>query len=111
MANPRYKTAGAFRQSLEERLNQTSRNQGIDLVRLRRRVAFERLLARLFTTPHLRWVLKGGYAIELRFQNLARATKDIDLSIPDQNLTIPEGKNQARDWLIIRQHLFCFGLT
>jgi len=100
--NPRYKTAGAFRQSLEERLNQISKNQGIDLVRLRRRVAFDRLLARLFTNPHPQWVLKGGYAIELRFQNLARATRDVDLSIPDPTRMTPEGKSQAqaiREWI------------
>ena len=100
--DPRYKTAGAFRQSLEERLNQISKNQGIDLTRLRRRVAFERLLARLFTDTKPRCILKGGYAIELRFQNLARATRDIDLSIPDPGSEIPEGRNQSqaiRDWL------------
>lgn len=96
MPNPRYRTAGAFRQSLEERLNQISKNQGIDLMRLRRRVAFERLLARLFTNPHPQWVLKGGYAIELRFPNLARATRDIDLSIPDPSQRIHEGNNQAQ---------------
>ncbi|MBI3611507.1 MAG: nucleotidyl transferase AbiEii/AbiGii toxin family protein [Nitrospirae bacterium] len=98
----RYKTAGAFRQSLEERLNQISRNQGVDLTRLRRRVAFERLLARLFTDKKPRCILKGGYAIELRFQNLARATRDIDLSIPDPGSKIPQGKNQSqgiREWL------------
>lgn len=82
MPDPRrYATAGAFRRSLEDRLNQLSRNQGLDIGRLRRRIAFERLLARLFIVPNPRWMLKGGYAIELRLQNLARATKDIDLSI------------------------------
>jgi len=90
MPSPRYRTAGAFRHSLEERLNQISKNQGIDLLRLRRRVSFERLLARLFTNPHPQWVLKGGYAIELRFENLARATRDIDLSIPDPIRMIPD---------------------
>lgn len=99
---PRYKTAAAFRQSLEERLNQLSKSQGIDLTRLRRRVAFERLLARLFTDQSPPCILKGGYAIELRFHNLARATKDIDLSIPDPRNGIPEGKSQPqaiREWL------------
>lgn len=100
--DPRYKTPGAFRQALEERLNQTSKDQKIDLMRLRRRVAFERLLARLFADPKPRWLLKGGYAIELRFEQLARATKDIDLSIPDLGPEAPERKGQAkviRKWL------------
>jgi len=100
--DPRYKTPGAFRQALEERLNQTSKNQNIDLMRLRRRVAFERLLARLFADPEPRWLLKGGYAIELRFEHLARATKDVDLSIPDLGSEALEGTNQAK---VIRQWL------
>ncbi|MDE0144544.1 MAG: nucleotidyl transferase AbiEii/AbiGii toxin family protein [Nitrospira sp.] len=79
----RFATAGAFRQSLEERLKQFAKNQGTDLSRLRRRVAFERLLARLFMEKHPRWLLKGGYAIELRLQEVARATKDIDLCMHD----------------------------
>ena len=100
--DPRYKTPSAFRQALEERLRQISMNQGIDLMRLRRRIAFERLLARLFAEPHPKWLLKGGYAIELRFGHLARATKDIDLSIPDLSPSAPKDKNQAkliREWL------------
>ncbi|HEY7778967.1 MAG TPA: nucleotidyl transferase AbiEii/AbiGii toxin family protein [Ktedonobacterales bacterium] len=52
-------------------------------MRLRRQVAFERLLARLFTEPDPPWLLKGGYAFELRLGvQAARATKDLDLSIP-----------------------------
>ncbi len=89
----RFSTAGAFRQSLEERLNQLAKNQGTDLGRLRRRVAFERLLARLFTQENPRWLLKGGYAIELRLQEIARATKDIDLSMHDSSFQILQGQN------------------
>lgn len=40
----------------------------------------ERLLARLFAKSESPWLLKGGYAMELRFRPRARATKDIDLS-------------------------------
>jgi hypothetical protein len=73
-----YKTAGAFRAALETRLQTRARAQGSDLQRLRRQVAFDRLLARTFskgpqaTYP---WVLKGGYAMELRMHS-ARTTKD-----------------------------------
>ncbi|MHB8482183.1 MAG: nucleotidyl transferase AbiEii/AbiGii toxin family protein [Nitrospiria bacterium] len=102
MPNLIFKTAGAFRQSLEERLNQISRNQGLDLERLRRKVAFERLLARLFANPHPPWVLKGGYGIELRFPKLARATKDIDFSIPDPTQLISQGKSPTQE---IRERL------
>lgn len=44
-------------------------------------MAFERLLVRLFRNPDSRWVLKGGYALELRLGNKARATVDIDLAV------------------------------
>jgi hypothetical protein len=44
-------------------------------------VSFDRLLARLFSPPNAPWLLKGGYAMELRLRS-ARTTKDIDLSLP-----------------------------
>jgi hypothetical protein len=43
-----YATAGAFRTALEARLNERARRDGVDLHRLRRQVAFDRLLARMF---------------------------------------------------------------
>jgi len=48
------------------------------LQRIRRKVAFERFLARLFHEKPYPWVLKGGYALEVRFE-ISRATKDLDL--------------------------------
>jgi Nucleotidyl transferase AbiEii toxin, Type IV TA system len=48
-------------------------------------VAFDRFLARMFSKgpeAHYPWVLKGGYAMELRTHS-ARATKDIDLTLQD----------------------------
>ena len=81
MMHKNYETPAAFRRALEDRLKARSRDQGSDLQRLRRSVAFDRLLCRLFSSPDGQWVLKGGYAMELRIQT-ARATKDIDLSLP-----------------------------
>ncbi|MBX5490763.1 MAG: hypothetical protein IRZ14_06360 [Chloroflexi bacterium] len=43
----RYATAAAFRTALEQRLLTVARQQDVPLVRLRKLVAFERLLARL----------------------------------------------------------------
>jgi len=60
-----------------------SQETNIDLQRLRRKVAFDRLLARFFVNGNNTWVLKGGYALEIRFTH-ARATKDIDLTLPIQ---------------------------
>ena len=81
MPSPRtYTTAGAFRRALEERLKRASLTDRIDLNRLRRKVSFDRLLARLFREKPAPWVLKGGYALELRFK-AARSTVDIDLTL------------------------------
>ena len=75
-----YVTAGAFRKPLEERLKRTSAIEQVDIDRLRRQVSFDRLLARLFRADPSPWVLKGGYALELRFKS-ARSTVDIDLTV------------------------------
>ncbi len=52
----------------------------MDLERIRRKVAFERFLARLFLTKPYPWLLKGGYALETRLE-VGRATKDLDLGL------------------------------
>lgn len=72
-----YPTPAAFRQALEARLANIARKEGANPQRLRRQLAFDRLLCRLFRLPV--WALKGGYAMELRLQT-TRTTKDIDLS-------------------------------
>jgi hypothetical protein len=83
METKKYATAAAFRRALEDRLQDIAGKEGVDLQRLRRQVAFDRLLARLFQAAQPRalpWVLKGGYAMELRIK-AARTTKDIDLTM------------------------------
>ncbi len=77
----KYASAGALRRALEDRLRQTASEQQTDLARLRRQVAFDRLLARLFHSEDAPWVLKGGYAMELQLR-VARTTVDIDLTLP-----------------------------
>ncbi len=78
-----YATHQAFRSALEARLRYLAQQRGLDLRRLYRRVAFERLLARLFAQDTPPWLLKGGYALELRFDERARATLDLDLTVPN----------------------------
>src|SRR5437764_3669759 len=83
MSQKTYRSAADFRKALENRLQDVARKEAIDLQRIRREVAFDRLLARLFRgeqSDKLPWALKGGYAMELRIQS-ARATKDIDLTL------------------------------
>ena len=94
MPSPRtYTTAGAFRRALEERLKRTSMSEQVDLNRLRRQVAFDRLLARLFLEEPPPWVLKGGYALELRFK-AARSTVDIDLTVQRVPASAGDDQNQ-----------------
>lgn len=78
-----YATASAFRRALEDRLAAQSRIDHIDLQRLRRQVAFDRLLVRLFMDGNPPWLLKGGYALELKL-HLARATRDLDLGLAEE---------------------------
>ena len=79
----KYNTADDLRQAIDHRLRKTAAIEGLDVVRLRRQLAFERFLARLFSDPDCPLILKGGYAMELRLRN-SRATKDIDLALSDE---------------------------
>lgn len=94
-----YATAGAFRRALEERLKRISMSEQIDPNRLRRQVSFDRLLARLFREEAPPWVLKGGYALELRFK-AARSTVDIDLTV--QRIPVSADEDQSQ---IVREML------
>jgi predicted nucleotidyltransferase component of viral defense system len=70
--------------ALDARLRAASIEQGIDINRLRRQVAFERLLVRLAADGRDDfgcWILKGGLALELRLANQCRSTKDLDLAL------------------------------
>lgn len=77
----RYVDAASFRQALEQRLKHDAAGDGARLARNRnrKRVAFDRLLARLAATAPDRWLLKGGYALDLRLRGSARTTQDVDL--------------------------------
>jgi len=75
----RYKTASAFRTALESHLQARSSQTGLSLVRLRKSVAFDRLLARLLVVAEGRWVLKGALALDFRLGDKTRTTKDMDL--------------------------------
>jgi hypothetical protein len=87
-----YTTAGAFRRAIEERLKRTSQMDQTDINRLRRQVSFDRLLARLFRDDSVPWVLKGGYALELRFK-AARSTVDIDLTMGRMSDALTQGRD------------------
>lgn len=100
MTTSKYKTPDAFLSALTQRLRTISEKEGIDIPRLRKQIAFDRLLARLIETPDNLWVLKGGYSLELHFQ-LSRATKDIDLSIQAPEL-LKEDKDKRAEIIHFR---------
>ena len=79
-APQKYASATAFRTALEDRLKKLAQLENIDLQRVRRQAAFDRLLCRLFANLNAPWLLKGGYAMELRLKT-ARTTRDIDLAV------------------------------
>lgn len=74
----RYATGSDFRRALEERLRVLSVDAGVPLSRLRKTVAFDRLLARLVSGAPEVWALKGGLALQVRLAGRSRTTKDVD---------------------------------
>jgi Nucleotidyl transferase AbiEii toxin, Type IV TA system len=75
----KYQTPEAFRAALERRLKNEAATTGVALIRLRKRVAFERYLVRLAAAEAGDWALKGAFALDVRLGLTIRATKDIDL--------------------------------
>ncbi len=92
----KYLTASSFRQALDDHLRNIANKEGLEISRLRHKIAFDRFLFRLFREEPSPWLLKGGYAIELRLNN-SPATKDIDLSLRENAFLSenPEEQNEA----------------
>ena len=95
MSVRRFEDPTAFRQSLEERLRQVADARGVAVNSLRLKLLMERLLARLFAAPDAPWLLKGGYAMELRFHPRARTTKDLDLACSSSLVPSARGQKDA----------------
>ncbi|MCP2253641.1 Nucleotidyl transferase AbiEii toxin, Type IV TA system [Prauserella aidingensis] len=76
----RYSTGPAFRRALEDRLKARADGDGGRITRDRKRLAFDRFLARLVEVADAEWALKGGFALDLRLNDRARSTKDVDLA-------------------------------
>jgi hypothetical protein len=95
-----FATPTAFKASLEARLKMIAAQRNTDINSLRLKLVMERLLARLFSRPNQPWVLKGGYAMELRFRPRARTTRDIDLTCAsDGQATLSQRLIAIRDQL------------
>ncbi len=97
-----YHNATAFRMALEERLKNISKKEDMDVQSLRKKVAFDRFLARLFSKSELiSWVLKDGYAMELWIKE-ARVSKDIDLVV-NESLSTQKNLSQQSILSILRE--------
>ncbi len=72
-------SAAAFKTSLEAHLRKHAEERKVPLSTLQLKLVIERLLARLFRDADPPWLLKGGFAMYLRFRPRARTTKDVDL--------------------------------
>ncbi len=81
----KYTTPAAFRAALLERLRAEGARIGMSPEQLRKRVVFERLLARLLTVAPSRWVLKGGIGLSFRHPGPLRTTRDLDLLGPNDS--------------------------
>jgi hypothetical protein len=77
----RFSSPAAFKSSLEARLRTRATELAVPFQTLQLKFVMERLVARLFHAPEAPWLLKGGFAMDLRFRPRARTTKDIDLSV------------------------------
>lgn len=70
-------------ESLNQRIRNEASRLGMTVERLRNRIAFQRILARLALRSE--WLLKGGFCLEVRLGLNARATRDLDLLRLDQS--------------------------
>lgn len=79
------------RASLLTRMTTEARSADVTVRRIHLVVAIDRLLARLLvSTPPGSWVVKGGYANQLRRPDSARFTEDLDLKVDAAIETAPE---------------------
>src|SRR5512146_2906655 len=77
----KHESGAAFRRALEDLLKSINLKDNVPLVRSRKMVAFDRFLAHLTALDPDSWLLKGGFALQLRIGNRVRTTKDIDLLV------------------------------
>lgn len=74
----RYRNATAWRQSLNAHIRAQAAETGRSVQAVRRQVAYQRFLARVFAAGDGGWILKGGVGLLMRTP-VARATTDVDL--------------------------------
>lgn len=74
----RYADADDLRRALDDRIPSAARIQGVAHDRLRKEIAFQRLVARFTAVDRDHWALKGGAALIWRIGARVSATCDVD---------------------------------
>jgi hypothetical protein len=90
MIKTRGETPAGRRASLIVRMSNAAREAGVVARRIHLVVAIDRLLVRLLQAAPGQWVVKGGYANQLRRPDDARFTEDLDLRMDAAIETAPE---------------------
>jgi len=106
----KYTSAGAFRKALEDRLLAIAGTEKVDISRLRRQVAFDRLLARLFRDESIPWGSTGirssitSSPVSVRFDPFrARRRRSRQRKIQDRDsLTGPGTAADCNDFVAFR---------
>lgn len=83
-------TPAGRRTGLLVRMGNAARDAGVVPRRIHLVIAIDRLLVRLLDAAPGRWVVKGGYANQLRRPDDARFTEDLDLKIDAAIETAPD---------------------
>lgn len=105
MPEPRmYTSAASFRQALDQKIQTIARSIWRPAEFVRKRISFERYLARLFKNSEANWAVKGGYRLELSLHK-SRTTKDVDLVLADPLLVSATLEEQAAAMLDLLQDI------
>lgn len=81
----RYDRGRPFKAALEAKIRCVAGRDNEATVRLRKLIAADRLIARLLAVERDGWIVKGGMALDLRYGDRARMTKDLDLVRADDS--------------------------
>jgi hypothetical protein len=109
----RYDTPSAFRKALKDRFGQIARaDPRYSLDELQRQFAYDRVLARLFSSPEAdRWVLKGASALLARLTT-ARHSKDVDVFFNATDADVHDAADALRVAILLDLgDYFNFGIT
>ncbi|MFD8667682.1 nucleotidyl transferase AbiEii/AbiGii toxin family protein [Streptomyces microflavus] len=79
MARDTYATPAAFYGALKHKAQLLARSEGTPVADVLSSYFFSRLVARVFHVQPDAWIIKGGYALLVRYAAAARLSQDIDI--------------------------------